>query len=111
MEMEPVSRHLGQHLIRNGADSAYCLFATTDLNINVISDFRGRKFMPYYDSQDFSKYVMGMKILPLQTSDLKNILLHGWTYGRLYALFEEAHGSLLPPHIWYKECLSSLLEK
>ena len=110
MEMEPVSRHLGQHLIRNGADSAYCLFATTDLNINVISDFRGRKFMPYYDSQDFSKYVMGMKILPLQTTDLKNILLHGWTYGKLYSLFEEAHASLLPPHIWYKECLSSLLE-
>jgi len=110
MEMEPVSRHLGQHLIRNGADSAYCLFATTDLNINVISDFRGRKFMPYYDSQDFSKYVMGMKILPLQTSDLKNILLNGWTYSRLYALFEKAHESLLPPHVWYKECLSSLLE-
>ncbi|MBR5186868.1 MAG: AlwI family type II restriction endonuclease [Clostridia bacterium] len=111
MEMEPVSRHLGQHLIRKGADSAYCLFATTDLNINVISDFRGRKFMPYYDSQDFSKYVMGMKILPLQTSDLKNILLHGWTYRKLYTLFEEAHASLLPPHIWYKECLSSLLER
>lgn len=111
MEMEPVSRHLGQHLIRNGADSAYCLFATTDLNINVISDFRGRKFMPYYDSQDFTKYVTGMKILPLQTSDLKNILLNGWTYRRLYALFENAHESLLPPHVWYKECLSSLLEK
>ena len=111
MEMEPVSRHLGQHLIRNGADSAYCLFATTDLNINVISDFRGRKFMPYYDSQDFSKYVTGMKILPLQTSELKNILLNGWTYRRLYALFENAHESLLPPHVWYKECLSSLLEK
>ena len=111
MEMEPVSRHLGQHLIRKGADSAYCLFATTDLNINVISDFRGRKFMPYYDSQDFSKYVMGMKILPLQTSDLKNILLYGWTYKRLYSLFEAAHNSLLPPHIWYNECLSSLLEK
>lgn len=111
MEMEPVSRHLGQHLIRNGADSAYCLFATTDLNINVISDFRGRKFMPYYDSQDFSKYVMGMKILPLQTSDLKNILLNGWTYSRLYSLFENAHASLLPPHVWYKECLVSLLAK
>ena len=110
MEMEPVSRHLGQHLIRNGEHSAYCLFATTDLNINVISDFRGRKFMPYYDSQDFSRYVMGMKILPLQTSDLKNILVNGWTYKSLYPLFENAYASLLPPHIWYKECLSLPLE-
>jgi len=111
MEMEPVSRHLGQYLIRNGEGSAYCLFATTDLNINVISDFRGRKFMPYYDSQDFSKYVMGMKILPLQTEDLKNILLNGWTYRELYALFENAYASLLPPHLWYKKCLASPLEK
>ncbi|MBQ3490138.1 MAG: AlwI family type II restriction endonuclease [Clostridia bacterium] len=111
MEMEPVSRHLGQHLIRSGNSASYCLFATTDLNINVISDFRGRKFMPYYDSQDYSRYVMGMKILPLQTSDLKNILLNGWTYRRLYRLFEEAHASLLPPHIWYGECLVSPLEK
>ena len=110
MEMEPVSRHLGQHLIRNGEGSAYCLFATTDLNINVISDFRGRKFMPYYDSQDFSRYVMGMKILPLQTSDLKNILVNGWTYRSLYPLFESAYASFLPPHVWYKECLSLPLE-
>ncbi len=111
MEMEPVSRHLGQHLIRSGNSESYCLFATTDLNINVISDFRGRKFMPYYDSQDFSRYVVGMKILPLQTSDLKNILLQGWTYRRLYRLFADAHESSLPPHIWYGECLASPLEK
>lgn len=44
------------------------------LNINFISDFRSRKTTPFYDPQDYSKSVNGMKIIPLQTSDLKKIL-------------------------------------
>lgn len=74
MEMEPVSRHLGQHLIKTGNMNSYCVFATNYLNINVIADFRGRKNMTYYDSNDYEKYVDGMKIIPLQTSELKNIV-------------------------------------
>jgi hypothetical protein len=111
MEMEPVSRHLGQHLIRTGNPHSYCVFATTDLNINVISDFRGRKFIPYYDPKDFSKYVMGMKILPLQTADLKNIVLNRISYRELYPVLEKAFESLLPPHIWYPECISAPIAK
>lgn len=74
MEMEPVSRHLGKHLLRTGNLSSDCVFATNYLDINVIADFRGRKSMPFYDPQDYSKSVNGMKIIPLQTSDLKKIL-------------------------------------
>ena len=69
MEMEPVSRHLGQHLIRTRNMDSYCVFATNFLNINVISDFRSRKTTPYYDSQDYTQYVEGMKIIPLETSE------------------------------------------
>lgn len=47
MEMEPVSRHLGRHLLRTGNLDSYCVFATTYLDINVIADFRGRKNMPF----------------------------------------------------------------
>lgn len=43
MEMEPVSRHLGMHLIRTGNLNSYCVFATTYLDINVTADFRNRK--------------------------------------------------------------------
>jgi hypothetical protein len=111
MEMEPVSRHLGQHLIRTKNPHSYCVFATTDLNINVISDFRGRKFMPYYDPKDLSQYVMGMKILPLQTAELKNIIRNQLTYQSLYPVFESAYQSFLPPHDWYPECISSPLSK
>ena len=111
MEMEPVSRHLGQHLIRTGNMNSYCVFATTDLNINVISDFRGRKFIPYYDPKDFTKCVMGMKILPLQTAELKHIILNRLTYRELYPVLERAYASFLPPHIWYPECISAPLAK
>ena len=105
MEMEPVSRHLGMHLIRTGNMNSYCVFATNYLNINVISDFRSRKTTPFYDSQDYSKSVNGMKIIPLQTSELKKIVSNGKTYKELYPMFEEAFNSNLPPHEWYENCI------
>lgn len=54
------------------------------LNINVISDFRSRKTTPFYDPQDYSKSVAGMKIIPLQTSELKKIVSSRKTYKDLY---------------------------
>ena len=105
MEMEPVSRHLGMHLIRSGNMNSYCVFATNYLNINVISDFRSRKTTPFYDPQDYSKSVAGMKIIPLQTSELKKIVSNRKTYKELYPLFEEAFNSNLPPHEWYEKCI------
>lgn len=101
MEMEPVSRHLGMHLIRTGNMNSYCVFATNYLNINVISDFRSRKTTPFYDPQDYSKSVSGMKIIPLQTSELKKIVSNRKTYRELYPIFETAFNSTLPPHEWY----------
>lgn len=101
MEMEPVSRHLGMHLIRTGNMNSYCVFATNYLNINVISDFRSRKTTLFYDPQDYSKSIAGMKIIPLQTSELKKIVSNRKTYKELYSLFETAYNSNLPPHKWY----------
>lgn len=71
------------------------------LNINVIADFRGRKSMPFYDPQDYSKSVAGMKIIPLQTPELKKIVSNRKTYKELYPIFETAFSSNLPPHEWY----------
>ena len=106
MEMEPVSRHLGMHLVRTGNMNSYCVFATNYLNINVISDFRGRKSIPFYNPHDYSKSVTGMKIIPLQTSELKKIVSNKKTYKELYSLFETAFNSTLLPHEWYKNCIS-----
>lgn len=101
MEMEPVSRHLGRHLLRTGNMNSYCVFATNYLDINVIADFRSRKTTPFYDPQDYSKSVNGMKIIPLQTSELKKIVSSGKTYKQLYPIFEAAFNSTMPPHEWY----------
>lgn len=103
MEMEPVSRHLGKYLIQNNNIQSYCVFITNNLDINVISDFRIRKITPFYDSQDYTKFINGMKIIPLQTSELKNIIKNGKTYKELYLIFEDAFNSELPPHKWYKK--------
>ena len=101
MEMEPVSRHLGRHLIRTGNLNSYCVFATTYLDINVIADFRGRKNMPFYDTQDYTKSVDGMKIIPLQTAELKKIIKTETRYKGLFSVFEDAFNSTLQPHEWY----------
>ena len=91
MEMEPVSRHLGRHLLRTGNLDSYCVFATTYLDINVIADFRERKNMPFYDTQDYTKSVDGMK----------KIIKSETRYKVLFSLFEEAFNSPLQPHEWY----------
>lgn len=104
MEMEPVSRHLGNHLLRTQNKSSYCLFATNYLDKNVISDFRMRKVMPFYDTRDDSRYVIGMKIIPLQTSDLRSIIMTEKKYSELYPKYEEAYQkeSTMMPVYWYE---------
>lgn len=105
MEMEPVSRHLGQHLLKTGNLNSYCVFATNFLNINVISDFRNRKTMTWYDTRDTSKYIEGMKIIPIQTSEIKSLLENKVRYKAIYGNFEEAFKSNLPAHEWYESCI------
>ena len=107
MEMEPVSRHLGNHILRTNNKSSYCLFATNYLDMNVISDFRGRKNMFFYDTRDASRYVHGMKIIPLQTSDLRSILMTKRTYSELYPKYEKAYqkDAGMMPVYWYETCV------
>ena len=107
MEMEPVSRHLGNHLLRTSNLNSYCVFATNYLDKNVISDFRMRKVMPFYDTKDDSHYIEGMKIIPLQTSDLRSIIVTQKKYSDLYPKYEKAYQKDLTmmPVYWYKQCV------
>ena len=105
MEMEPVSRHLGNYLLETGSSKSYCIFTTTYLDINVISDFRARKSIPFYDTKDDSKSVPGMKIIPLKTPELKNIIENGRTYKSLYPIFDKAYNSDESVPGWYKNCV------
>ena len=108
MEMEPVSRHLGDYLLSHTDEQAYCLFATTYLHVNVISDFRMRKSNPYY-SVDGTRFVEGMKIIPLQTSEIKTIIKKRLTYGNLYRMFEAAYNSTTAPNVWYGKEIAEIV--
>lgn len=107
MEMEPVSRHLGDYLLENAEKEAYCIFVTTNLNMNVISDFRGRKYMQYYNSAATAS-VSGMKIIPIQTSEIKGILQKAIIYDALYEQFEQAYQAMDNPNEWYQKYIAKL---
>jgi len=102
MEMEPVSRHLGEYILSSGDKNAYCTFISTYLHHNVISDFRNRRTYEYF-SDKYENIVDGLKILPLATKELKTILEREIDYDKLYKLFELAYRSNEPVSIWYKK--------
>ena len=100
MEMEPVSRHLGDYCLAHPEDEAYCVFITTYLNNNVISDFRARKYMEYYNNA--GEYIKGMKILPIETKELKTLLKFDVKYPQIYKMFDTAYHSEGAPKEWYE---------
>ena len=63
--------------------------------------------MPYYDPNDYEKFVDGMKIIPLQTNELKSIIINEKKYKELYGMFDRAFKADMPPHKWYKEFLEN----
>ena len=111
MEMEPVSRHLGDHLLATGNLNSYCVFATNNLNPNVISDFRHRKDSVYYNPKNITQSVKGMKIIPLETGDLRAIIKNKKYYAELYQIFDEAYynNAIHDPIEWWITCIKKSL--
>lgn len=99
MEMEPVSRHLGEYRLKYNNPFDYSLFVTTFLNMNVISDFRARKNMRYYGRNN--EYVESLKIIPMDIERLSGLLKNEVKYRDLYKFFEEQYHSQLRPDEWY----------
>ena len=66
MEMESVSRHLGDYRIRFNSP-----FVSTYLDKNVVSDFGYRKIIPYTRDEET---ITGMKIISIDTDPLKKII-------------------------------------
>ena len=104
MEMEPVSRHLGDYCLAHPEDEAHCVFITTFLNHNVISDFRARRFMEYYNNAG-TKYITGMKILPIQTTELKTLLRFDVKYPQIYKMLDAAYKTDGSPKEWYENSI------
>ncbi|MCL2801266.1 MAG: AlwI family type II restriction endonuclease [Treponema sp.] len=99
-EIEPVSRHLGDYILSTGDKNAYCIFVSSLLHRNTISDYRNRKTYEHF-SVDFKDIVKGLKIIPLATPELRKILECGINYKQLFDLFESAYRSDSAIPVWY----------
>lgn len=113
MEMEPVSRHLGQHILRNLNEHSYCVFVTPYLDLNVLSDFCARRTSRFYEPIDYGHWeearcVPGMTIVPLRTEELKKLLRSHMTYGELYPRITVGYVPQQPPHRWYRQNIASI---
>lgn len=98
MEMEPVSRHLGDYRIRFNNPFDYSLFVSTYLDKNVISDFRYRKIIPYTRNDET---ITGMKIISMDTDALKKIIENKVKYKYLYDVFDKYHEMPLETVEWH----------
>ena len=108
MEMEPVSRHLGDYRIKSKNSNDYSLFITTFLEQNIITDFRFRKIMPYEKN---GEVIEGMKIIPIDTDFLKEIIKNKITYKELYFDFEEHYQKEPEERNWYKNMIEKINKK
>lgn len=115
MEMEPVSRHLGRHLLQTRNPHSYCIFVTPYLDLNVLSDFCARKTAFFYaptaqERQEEPLWLRGMTIVPLRTSDIKALIEKRITYSRLYPSLSTGYNACdEPPHRWYQEFIDAIL--
>lgn len=98
MEMEPISRHLGEYLLKHGRKDDYCIFVSNHLHLNLVSDFLHRKTYLYY-GRDL-KRIDGMKIIPIDTKWLKQALKNNQNYSDIYQLFNTAYHQPILPHEW-----------
>lgn len=106
MEMEPVSRHLGENIKITDNSNDYAIFVANELDDRVIMDFRNRKTYWYPKGND--EYIQGLKIIPISIQILKELLKKNKTYTDIYKWFEEAYKSSEPDPTWFKK---EILEK
>ena len=111
-EMESVSRHLGNLLLnleQEKREKSFAIFIAPYLDKNVLNDFRSRIYC-YFENE--TNFIKGMKILPLSTKDLKNILSSNLNYKKLlpkiYEILDDKDdfGSR-----WYKENIIKIIKK
>lgn len=108
MEMEPVSRHLGDYRIRYNNPFDYSLFVSTYLDKNVISDFRYRKIIPYTRDEET---ITGMKIISMDTESLKKIIENNIKYKYLYEVFDKYHEMPLETLNWHDGMIKEATEE
>lgn len=108
-EDEPASRHLGEYILRTGKDKSYCVFSAPNIPLNLISSFRNKKTYLYFN-QTGDEYIEGLKLIPIMTDEIKQIIISGKKYKDLYPIFEDAFNSTESIKDWYDNVLAAALK-
>lgn len=106
MEMEPVSRHLGENIKLTKNEKDYAILVAPELDERIILDFRSMKSRYYPKGND--EYINGLKIIPISIDILKKIIMENKDYNYIYDWFDSAYESTIPDPIWYQK---EILEK
>ena len=107
MEMEPVSRHLGEDISSTNNENDYALFVAPNLEERLILDFRNMRSRFYPKAN--GGYIEGLKIIPIDTDILKKFITEHKKYSDIYSLFDNAYKSQLPDPEWFeKEILQKI---
>ena len=106
MEMEPVSRHLGNHVLETGNSYDYCVFVAPEIDVNVANDFRSRKQSGFW-SKDGAN--VPLKIIPIDIGQVRDLVEGNSVYSELYQKFQLAHDSLENNPIKWREELATLI--
>ncbi len=106
MEMEPVSRHLGENIKLTKNEKDYAILVAPQLDERIVLDFRSMKNRYYPKGND--EYINGLKIIPISIDILKKIINENKDYNYIYDWFDSAYKSTIPDPIWYQK---EILEK
>ena len=107
-EDEPATRHLGEYIIQTKNKNSYCVFSAPNIPLNLISSFRNKRTYTYF-SQSGDEYVEGLKLIPVMTDEIKEIIRSGKKYKDVYPIFEEAFNSNEPIRDWYANKIALVL--
>jgi len=117
MEMEPVSRHLGESIKKESNFNNYAVFVAPKLDERLILDFRNMKTRkyPYNDNSSIKgleqinnegkSYINGLKIIPLTVGIIKKCLSDEINYNQLYKMFDNAYVNDCTDENWYNKTI------
>lgn len=101
MEIESVSRHLGENIKLTNNINDYALFVAPELDERIILDFRNMKTL-YYPKGN-GKFIEGLKIIPINIDMIINLLEKDIKYNSIYEWFDQAFKSKVADPLWYRE--------
>jgi hypothetical protein len=101
MEMEPVSRHLGEDINKTNNKNDYALFIAPNLEERVILDFRNMRTRFYPKTN--GEYINGLKIIPIDSDLIIKIISKNKKYDYLYDVFDKAYNSTIPDPNWFEK--------